>query len=289
MPSTINADNGVVSGSAGLKYASDNSGVLALQTNGNTAVTITTANNVGIGTTSPINPLDVVGNVRSMLQTTGDQTGISLGNNGSTNPRIQFSTSDGSPRYFIQGNGNSSLDFVTVLAGTNYTAMSLGRTTNNLVFGQNGSGIQFTNSSASTNSVLNDYEQGTWTPVISFGGASTGITYSVNSGNYTKIGNMVYAHGTVYLSSKGSSTGTATITLPFATKSGPPYDGPRASGILGQYAAFTSVSNGVTIMADHTSTVAAFFQGNNGSGLTDANFQNSTQMYGFSIVYQANF
>jgi hypothetical protein len=40
MPSIINADNGVVSGSVGLKYASDNSGVLALQTNGNTAVTI---------------------------------------------------------------------------------------------------------------------------------------------------------------------------------------------------------------------------------------------------------
>ena len=40
MASTINSDNGVSSGSVGLKYASDNSGVLALQTNGNTAVTI---------------------------------------------------------------------------------------------------------------------------------------------------------------------------------------------------------------------------------------------------------
>jgi len=40
MTTTINADNGVVSGSAGLKYSSDSSGELALQTNGTTAVTI---------------------------------------------------------------------------------------------------------------------------------------------------------------------------------------------------------------------------------------------------------
>jgi hypothetical protein len=42
MATTINADNGAVSGSAGLKYSSDSSGVLALQTNGTTAVTIST-------------------------------------------------------------------------------------------------------------------------------------------------------------------------------------------------------------------------------------------------------
>ena len=42
MPSTLNSDNGAVSGSAGLKSSADSSGVLALQTNGTTAVTIST-------------------------------------------------------------------------------------------------------------------------------------------------------------------------------------------------------------------------------------------------------
>ena len=42
MTTTINADDGVVSGSAGLKYSADSSGVLALQTNGTTAVSIST-------------------------------------------------------------------------------------------------------------------------------------------------------------------------------------------------------------------------------------------------------
>ena len=40
MASTINADNGVSSGSAGLKSTADSSGVLALQTNGTTAISI---------------------------------------------------------------------------------------------------------------------------------------------------------------------------------------------------------------------------------------------------------
>jgi len=42
MASSINADNGVSSGSAGLKSSADSSGVLALQTNGTTAITVGT-------------------------------------------------------------------------------------------------------------------------------------------------------------------------------------------------------------------------------------------------------
>jgi hypothetical protein len=99
MTTTINADNGVSSGSAGLKSSADSSGVLALQTNGTTAISIDTSQavsftnaptvtggtangvaylngskvlttgsalvfdgtNLGVGTTSPAYPLDVVG------------------------------------------------------------------------------------------------------------------------------------------------------------------------------------------------------------------------------------
>ncbi len=55
----------------------------------------------------------------------------------------------------------------------------------------------------------------TWTPTLTFGGGSTGITYNSQYGNYLKIGNLVFMHGIVNLSSKGSSTGNALITLPF--------------------------------------------------------------------------
>lgn len=51
MPTNINADNGVVSGIPGLKTSADNSGVLALQTNGTTALTVNASQAIGVGST----------------------------------------------------------------------------------------------------------------------------------------------------------------------------------------------------------------------------------------------
>jgi cytoskeletal protein CcmA (bactofilin family) len=64
--------------------------------------------------------------------------------------------------------------------------------------------------------VLEDYEEGTWTPVLAFGGGTTGIGYGQQFGNYTKIGRLVHIKMRIVLSSKGSSTGEATISgFPF--------------------------------------------------------------------------
>jgi hypothetical protein len=77
-------------------------------------------------------------------------------------------------------------------------------------------GILFGSDTAAANA-LDDYEEGTWTMGIAFGGASVGATYVNNTGRYTKIGRQVTASGYLALSDKGSSTGDATITgLPFA-------------------------------------------------------------------------
>ena len=70
---------------------------------------------------------------------------------------------------------------------------------------------------------LDDYEEGTWTPALQFGGASTGITYGAQVGTYTKIGRMVMASFAVSLSNKGSASGTAKIGgLPFAPSNAVP-------------------------------------------------------------------
>jgi hypothetical protein len=52
MPSTINADNGVVSGSSGVKTTADTSGVLALQSNGTTGLTLNTSLAIGVGSSN---------------------------------------------------------------------------------------------------------------------------------------------------------------------------------------------------------------------------------------------
>jgi len=62
MVATVSADNGSVSGSAGIKLSSDSSGVLALQSGANTtAITVDASQNVGIGTSSPSAKLHVSG------------------------------------------------------------------------------------------------------------------------------------------------------------------------------------------------------------------------------------
>jgi len=82
-----------------------------------------------------------------------------------------------------------------------------------------GTGIAFpaTQSASSDANTLDDYEEGTFTPTLTFGGASVGITYSGQTGTYTKIGNIVRYSFDLRLSNKGSSTGNAKISLPFAS------------------------------------------------------------------------
>lgn len=73
-----------------------------------------------------------------------------------------------------------------------------------------GSGLTFDGSNT-----LANYSVGTWTPTLSFSGASVGVTYSTQQGNYTRIGNTIFFHINLVLTSKGSSTGECRITLPF--------------------------------------------------------------------------
>lgn len=55
------------------------------------------------------------------------------------------------------------------------------------------------------------YQEGTWTPGLSFGGASVGMTFSSRSGRYTKVGRAYYLSGNMQLSAKGSSSGMARV------------------------------------------------------------------------------
>lgn len=70
-----------------------------------------------------------------------------------------------------------------------------------------------------TNYVLQtgpDYKDGTWTPAITIGASSTGITYTSRTGDYLKVGKLVTIWFEIVLSSKGGLTGVVNIGgLPF--------------------------------------------------------------------------
>lgn len=68
-----------------------------------------------------------------------------------------------------------------------------------------------------------EYETGTFTIELRFGGSAEGIVYGHRYGRYTRIGNLVTLIIDAVLSSKGSAVGNATITgLPFVAASGLP-------------------------------------------------------------------
>jgi hypothetical protein len=88
-----------------------------------------------------------------------------------------------------------------------------------------GKGVTFpaSQSASSDANTLDDYAEGTWTPGVSFGGASVGVTYNTQTGRYTKMGRLVWVEFNVVLTSKGSSVGSAAVTgLPFAGGSDSP-------------------------------------------------------------------
>lgn len=61
---------------------------------------------------------------------------------------------------------------------------------------------------------------GTFTPTVTFGGASVGMTYAIQLGQYTRAGDRIFFNLTVMVSALGSSTGAMQIAgLPVATNS----------------------------------------------------------------------
>jgi hypothetical protein len=69
-----------------------------------------------------------------------------------------------------------------------------------------------------SNELLDDYEEGTWTPDITDG--TNAMSIDVANGYYTKIGNRVYCNGAVGSSGLGSASGAIRLAgLPFTASS----------------------------------------------------------------------
>ena len=59
------------------------------------------------------------------------------------------------------------------------------------------------------------FSQGYYTPTFSFGGGTTGMTFNMREGHYTKIGKQVIFQFRIELTAKGTSTGGMNLSLPF--------------------------------------------------------------------------
>lgn len=114
------------------------------------------------------------------------------------------------------------------------------------------------------------YSQGTFTPVLAFGGASTGIAYAFQDGSYTRIGNIVTFTVGVGLTNVGSATGSATITgFPFTTS------GTWICAVSANALTFSGMVN-ARLPSSGTISIDQWASGGSRSQLSNTAFSNST-------------
>ena len=101
---------------------------------------------------------------------------------------------------------------------TNAVLLASAITSNgNLNLTTSNAGVVFNNSSALTNSTLNDYETGTFTPTLITDGSGASITYSTQIGKYTKIGNEVFIEIEITWSARSGGSGNVLVAgFPFS-------------------------------------------------------------------------
>jgi len=186
----------------------------------------------------------------------------------------------GSLRFATTADGSSSstermriTQAGTVLIGTTSTTANGG-----VLQISNGITFPATQSASSDANTLDDYEEGTWTPVLTFGGSSTGITYdSSDRGYYTKIGNVVNVFVRMVLTSKGAQTGAASVTgLPFTSKAGTFVAGVALAG----FNDLTFANQLVATIGDSSTSVQIDEVTEAGvrTNITNADFANNTRL-----------
>jgi hypothetical protein len=109
----------------------------------------------------------------------------------------------------------------------------------NVVIGTAGKGIDF---SANGGDVLSQYDEGTWTPVITGSSSNPTVTYGLQRGKYVRVGNVVTASLLLTWSAISGGSGDVRISLPIA--------GESSVGVGG--AGVMSYMDGITFAAGRT-------------------------------------
>lgn len=135
---------------------------------------------------------------------------------------------------------NTSIGATTASTGR-FTSVTA--TTGSVVIGTSGQGIDFSATPGTgTSELLADYEEGTFTPVVS-GSSSAGVaTYTFQSGWYTRIGNRLIFNITLGWS---AHTGTGDIAI-----SGLPFTSASAGGL--NYSPCAFEADGLTLSVLNT-------------------------------------
>ena len=181
---------------------------------GSERLRITSSGDFGIGTDSPDRKLDVsgTGNVYGKFQST-DTTGAGI------------EVKDSSQNWLIQADGagaNSSLAFYDK-ANTTYRVHMKDNGNLQIVDGDlvlaSGHGISFSasgNFGTMNSEILDDYEEGYWTPTIGGHISNGSSTYGNQKGSYVRIGGILHLNWYINWTSTSASGQFRIYGLPYA-------------------------------------------------------------------------
>tara|TARA_Y100001970_G_scaffold289421_1_gene419794 strand:+ start:48997 stop:49581 length:585 start_codon:yes stop_codon:yes gene_type:complete len=163
-----------------------------------------------------------------------------------------------------------------VTAGTGFGISGWSSSSNNLLPASASSGIYLGVNSATASNLLNDYEEGTWTPTFS----NYGGTDQVASGEYTKIGELVVAGGRIGTDGSSDSSVMAIAGLPFTISNSPAING--HGGLLINYTNSSQAMRAQTV--NNTNYVE--FTDASGSSVNYNDFGANKEIR-FTIIYKA--
>ena len=165
-------------------------------------------------------------------------------------------------------------------------------TDGDLKISTSGHGIDFSaasgSASGSSSAVLDDYEEGTWTPTLYYSGSGN-ATLSEALGNYVKIGRQIHVMITITCSAQGSGSGNAYIGgFPFTSGS---FSGGRINGTLTYITGFSNLNSQLNIYFGGSGTYVHIFHMNSINptsaieNVTRSNIGDNTTIRGHAIYY----
>ena len=270
---------------------------LGMGVNNQTTLTMNNDDKVGIGTTGPARTLEINGGGYNQLMiasnassNTNKLAGIESRNYSNYALGLIQMFANSSQTGLYHGSADTSAKGVTdhyfmtspsVDSATNNTVMKLTSARNveitdgNLSFAS-GHGIDFGATSNSTGNLgvelLNDYEDGTWTPVLVAGVTNpTGGGALAPSGRYTKIGNRVWVTFYVGRSWTNSPSGQIYIDgLPYTVHSS---TNGYYTGSVATYNVTFGSSGSPFLIPDAGSTTMSLYASNSGGTWTSMQWQ----------------
>jgi hypothetical protein len=136
-----------------------------------------------------------------------------------------------------------------------------------------------------SSNLLDDYEEGTWTPTWTSSGTNPTVSYNAQIGKYTKVGNKVFAWGGISANPTGAGTGSIFLNgLPF----NPNTSAEIAGGQVGLCDHFDSGYTPLVIHADNNNSYCWLYYSTSHGGYTNnsvpANALRNGTLY-FSVSY----